>query len=109
MSIAFNIFVICISNLYDIAKQCVDIYILYLTSNPFVEEFEPSLNYDDNLISRYLIDLHNKDHQVTSPAHKRVYIDHNAHLHKSHHTTHHQPEQDLVISNSIVCLDYQKI
>ena len=80
-----------------------------MISYPFVEEFEPSLNYDDNPISRYLIDLHNKDHQVTSPAYKRVYIDHNAHLHnRDHHAAHHQPEQDLVISNSIFYSSYQK-
>ena len=44
------------------------------------ELFEPSKNYDDNAWTRYLIDLHNIDHQLTDSKNQGRFlnIDHNA-------------------------------
>ena len=67
------------------------------------ELFKPSKNYDDNPLTRYLIDLHNIDHQVTdSTNHERfLNIDHNA-MDQIQYGYPRQSEPDLVILIGVI-------
>ena len=69
----------------------VSLRLLQFIRNSFGDQFEPSLNFDDNPVSNNLVDLHHPDHQenvylqntyqqgIGPENHKRFFVvDHNA-------------------------------